>query len=363
MLKPLLETLDLTGVEPDAWSRACDELAWLLRSSGVILAPYSTTEQTLDVPVSPAMQGILEDFHTAGWSKRDPRARAFPALMTGAVVTDLDLFSPREIERHEFYADFLRGHDLKWFAAAGFAVDDAFWAVSVHRAAKGEPFSPDDLAILRDVMEPFQAAARRARALGQTRTDSLEGFLATARRGIAILGWNGRIVRLSEQAETMLRRHNLISQGRLRSKEAKTQRYLDLLVARGLAQGRDSREPPLAPLIVRADDAPGLVLDLVPMPRDFAALLAGAAALVTVHEVSLPAEQAWEDVQARYGLTPREAQLCTRLASGKSLSTIAEEMGISVETARQYLKSVFAKTDTSRQAELVILLSSGQQDR
>jgi len=358
----LLDTLERTGTGPDGWAKACDELAWLLRSRGVVLAPYSTAEQTLDVPMSNNMRDVMQGFHSGGWMPRDPRQRAFPMLMAGATVTDFDLFARDEIERQEFYADWLRPNDLKWFAATGFAVEDSFWAVSVHRRPKDEPFSPDDLVILREAVEPFRNAARRARALGHARTDSLETLLSSARRGVALLGWSGRIARMSGQAEALLARLDLLKQGRLRSADPRIQRQIDLLVARGLAHGRDHAQPLPAPLTMRVGGDAGIVLDMVPMPRDFASLLAGAAALLTVHEVTLPARPAAADLKQRYGLTVREAQLCMRLGAGLSLSSISDEMGITVDTARQYLKSVFAKTGTNRQAELVAMLSAQQSD-
>jgi DNA-binding CsgD family transcriptional regulator len=46
-----------------------------------------------------------------------------------------------------------------------------------------------------------------------------------------------------------------------------------------------------------------------------------------------------------------------RLACGETIEDIAEEHDISVSTARVQLKSIFAKTGASRQAELVALLT------
>jgi DNA-binding CsgD family transcriptional regulator len=44
------------------------------------------------------------------------------------------------------------------------------------------------------------------------------------------------------------------------------------------------------------------------------------------------------------------------LAIGKSLQEAAEAMRIKDQTARSYLKQIFLKTDTKRQAELVRLM-------
>ncbi|MDX5367573.1 MAG: alpha/beta fold hydrolase [Alphaproteobacteria bacterium] len=53
------------------------------------------------------------------------------------------------------------------------------------------------------------------------------------------------------------------------------------------------------------------------------------------------------------GLTPAEARLAARLRFGQSLKEAAEELGISINTARNQLKSVFEKLGVNRQADLV----------
>jgi DNA-binding CsgD family transcriptional regulator len=58
-----------------------------------------------------------------------------------------------------------------------------------------------------------------------------------------------------------------------------------------------------------------------------------------------------------FGLTTAEARLARAMARGTSLQGFATAAGISEGTARAQLKSVFAKTNTHRQAELVALLA------
>ena len=57
-----------------------------------------------------------------------------------------------------------------------------------------------------------------------------------------------------------------------------------------------------------------------------------------------------------FRLTPSEAKLACIIARGAPPDIAARELKISRETARNQLKSVFAKTDTHRQSELVALL-------
>ena len=65
----------------------------------------------------------------------------------------------------------------------------------------------------------------------------------------------------------------------------------------------------------------------------------------------LPAEVA----QRLYGLTPAEVRLALALAEGQRLDEIAAESGLSRNTLASTLRSIFRKTETDRQADLVSL--------
>src|SRR5262245_18902994 len=59
-------------------------------------------------------------------------------------------------------------------------------------------------------------------------------------------------------------------------------------------------------------------------------------------------------LKTRFGLNSAETRLVVLLFAGASLRSCAKALGIQYETARTYLKSVFQKTGTHRQAELVL---------
>ena len=60
-----------------------------------------------------------------------------------------------------------------------------------------------------------------------------------------------------------------------------------------------------------------------------------------------------ETLHDLYGLTEAESRLVDRLCAGLSLQEAAEELEVSTNTVRTHLRSVFAKTNTSRQADLL----------
>ena len=61
-------------------------------------------------------------------------------------------------------------------------------------------------------------------------------------------------------------------------------------------------------------------------------------------------------LKERFELTPAEARLVLRLIVGELLRSAAQTLNIGYETARTTLKSIFHKTGTCRQAELVIVV-------
>lgn len=61
-------------------------------------------------------------------------------------------------------------------------------------------------------------------------------------------------------------------------------------------------------------------------------------------------------LQARFDLSPAEAQIALAISNGASLHTIAAVRGASIQTVRSQLKAIFRKTGVTSQARLVSLL-------
>lgn len=74
-------------------------------------------------------------------------------------------------------------------------------------------------------------------------------------------------------------------------------------------------------------------------------------------DLERPTEPGEAALRQLFGLTGAEAKLAARLTSGRSLEDVASEFRITIGTARSQLRSIFARTHTHRQAELVALLN------
>ncbi len=85
--------------------------------------------------------------------------------------------------------------------------------------------------------------------------------------------------------------------------------------------------------------------------------LGSAYAIVTILDLSRPTPAPEPLLKALYGLTAKECLLAAALLNGKTIDQYCESRFISANTARTHLKSIYRKTNTNRQVDLVRLLS------
>jgi DNA-binding CsgD family transcriptional regulator len=351
----LLAALDRTVLDPSEWNNVCDALASILGATGALLISYDEDERGLGQPHSSSLDEVFQNYVSAGWHKRDFRATGFPKAISVGFVTDQDLITPEGMLRHPYYTDLILPAGLQWFVGTTFEVNRKVWGIAVHGTPQRGPFFSGDAEMLMRVRDDIAFGAKRVAALGFQRVESLEKTLAAAGRGVVALDWSGKIKSMNERAEILLRETELIFNGRLRSLDPDLDNKLSNLVASAVEyRGKIFFVP--SPLLVPLGSRRLVSIDAVPMPREFRSFLDGTSALVTLHEVVRhPAGLA--NLRARFQLTGRETELASHITSGRTAAASAEIMGISISTARQYLKSILSKTGTHRQAELVALLA------
>jgi DNA-binding CsgD family transcriptional regulator len=101
-----------------------------------------------------------------------------------------------------------------------------------------------------------------------------------------------------------------------------------------------------------------MIVSIVPVVGAAHDIMQLISAIVSVTDLeSAPVGPSIPAMQEAFGLTLSEARLAHDIAIGKTLPEIATARGVSRETLRSRLKSIFDKTTTARQAELAMLLA------
>lgn len=332
----------------------CDDIAELTGAVGTLLIPLAVEDRGHTMPHSRSLDEALYRFVETGWHKRDFRAQGFPKAISNGFVTDHDLIDPGQMDRHPYYAGLLAPVGLKWFVGTSLKVHGNVWGVAIHGKPTDGPFQMDAIERLLSITRPLASAVTRAAALGDQRSRSLQEVLSSATKGVVVIDWAGRIASQNERAEEIFASHGLSARGRLKSPDplvdAELARMIDRVVS--FCPAGDNALP--RPVSVGGPDGSRCLIDAFPMPRDFQSLVSGACAIVTLTPVKAGVAN---ELRERFQMTQREVELANYLAKGESVLEAAAAMGITISTARHYLKSIYAKTSVNRQGELVALLS------
>jgi DNA-binding CsgD family transcriptional regulator len=113
-------------------------------------------------------------------------------------------------------------------------------------------------------------------------------------------------------------------------------------------------DAPFAPL-PRPGGGP-LAVYAMPLIAETPDLFQRANAILVIVDPDANREVRSDFLARAYRLTPAELRLANALAKGSDVKEISELFSISLHTARTQLKSLMAKTGTSRQSDLIALL-------
>jgi len=199
----------------------------------------------------------------------------------------------------------------------------------------------------------FKISARLAQA------DLLEASLAASldqlTHGVVLLDAQGRVQFLNRLAENIVAARDGLSmrQGALIAARPDQAAELKVAIQRALGTQRGA-----ALQLVRPSGKRALTLLIAPLHVAIRTVeLQPAAALVVITDPERGGVAPKQRLIDAYRLTPSEAALAMGLLLGHDLAAIADESGITYETARTHLRRVLIKTGAHRQADLIRLLT------
>ncbi|WP_016746541.1 helix-turn-helix transcriptional regulator, partial [Rhizorhabdus wittichii] len=190
-------------------------------------------------------------------------------------------------------------------------------------------------------------------AAGETEQRIYAGAVAQMAVGVIILDRRGKVLRLNPPASTILAERDGIA---LRG-DALT--FDDAEIGRQL-QARLARSDENGPLTLRIERPSGtgdllLVVGQAPAP-EFVSAGGGPAAVLFLTDPTHGPRISAEAIRDLLGLTQGEAAVAAHLAEGLAPAEVAARLGISANTVRAHLRSIFGKTGVKRQSQLVQLV-------
>jgi DNA-binding CsgD family transcriptional regulator len=266
-------------------------------------------------------------------------------------VGDTDVWSDEELRRDPYFQEFLRPQGAFYHAKLRlYAQPGERLTLSVKRDSRFGPYEPADIAALNCLVTKLRLAAQVARGVLDAEAAGMVRLLH--QRGGPVFEFDafGRVLRVhggdGEEHGVVVRQRRLLACDRL------AQAALDRAVAAAVGAA-----PQPALVTVANPLGERRFVHVVPVVgRAREVFLATAAVVVVTAPDRAETGPLPGVIRQALGLTAREAQIAALLAAGLNLPTIAERLRLGIGTVRNHLKSIFNKTDTMRQGELIALL-------
>jgi DNA-binding CsgD family transcriptional regulator len=283
------------------------------------------------------------------------------------VVLGHELIAHGALTRTAFYADFGRRYDIVRCAAGLIeAGPSGVSVISVDRSEARGAFGSEQKELLTALMPHLQRALQLHRRLSSTEAASNDFVAALDRMPHAVffVSGTGRITFANGAARQLTAaRDGLIADGdELRACGMRdTTRLRELCstavaasAGRGLGSGgtllvgRPSGKRPLVALVSPLTPRD----EILPSGRE-------PVAMVVVSDpdrAEIPDEHV---IRELLDLTSAEARLTRLLANGLTLTEAARQLGLTTATIRTRVKTIFQKTGTHRQSDLIRLVLTG----
>jgi DNA-binding CsgD family transcriptional regulator len=291
----------------------------------------------------------------------------FVNLPPGKVVTQQELVPDKELLASEYYLNYLKPIGLLHILGVDTVEPDGMEArLRVARRPDEAGFGSQHKSLCEQLLPHLRRAIQIHARL--SRTESERDLYADAVDQLAVatlvLDERGRVLNTNAVAQQLLDNGDglTLSDGCLHLGDRRADTQLQELIRNAIAAQRAGTTGMARALRIPRPSGlkdHGLVLRPVPL-SEWAEGQSSPCVAVFINDPELkdPGDSRESDalLQQLFQLTPAEASLALKLARGLSLAEICAQQNISQHTARAQLKSVFAKTGVSRQAELVRLM-------
>ncbi|MEJ8836309.1 helix-turn-helix transcriptional regulator [Ramlibacter sp. AN1133] len=370
-LHGLIELVYDAAEHQERWRAVYDRLRDVLRVKSIHMFALDKRHGTLSYSDGANLPVEGELAYLQRYRFIDPRIPLVLSKPVGTWTHFPQDLPPDMVATHPLYQEFLVPYD-RAFGSACVLVDtpEASVVFSTLGGAAEGPLAPEALAVLDRLLPHLARACRISLRSFVYSTQALVGHLLVnrLRQPVILTGPEGEVVHTNPAAKELLRTVDLVrvEEGRLRLPSPHQEELLrrcaemeQALKGPDSEAAEDGEDTQFRSLRITAPDQPDALYAFFTLLSPQGAMgtfgLRPVVMLLFYHPASAPASDG-NLLHAVFGLSPAEARIATLLAEGLSLKQIAEVQGTQHDTVRKQLRSIYEKTATNRQPELVRLL-------
>jgi DNA-binding CsgD family transcriptional regulator len=365
-LSNLLLTLYAAPSRPELWPRFLTDFTTLLGLPGAAILHQDLAREKYGFSIACGIDPAAQVSYGEHFGKIDPFRPRFLAKDEGELCFGEELCPSSVLHKTELYGDYLSKYDFTLYCAvATIKRAETSEFISIYRGLKNRPPDAETIATIALILPHIRAAL-------QLRSQLCGIDTAAKNYAAALDSLNAGVVLLTEQRECVFVGRKVadlccsndglyIKNARLGAYASADHQALSRLIDRAIALASGKTTLSCGTVVISRRSGTCLRVSATALSPEapLAHLAASRRAVAAVfvrdpdHDVaSLP-----QTLTVTYALTAAETRLAIELLEGYSLAQTAERHAVSIETVRAQLKSIFAKTGTCRQSELLLLLS------
>jgi DNA-binding CsgD family transcriptional regulator len=203
---------------------------------------------------------------------------------------------------------------------------------------------------------PPEARDRIFDVTGKARAEGMLDAFEWLGYGAILVSRGGHVIDLNPEARKHVGSSIQVVGGQLTARDRDAKLRLQEFIA-GIAVGRSKHDAAPSAVVLPRPSGRRVVALMASTPAALRQGIPDLGGIILLLDPNNQREPAESLLQQAFGFTPAEIRLATGLAKDQDLRSIAEHHNVSVGTLRVQLKSIFAKTNTKRQGQLLTLLA------
>jgi DNA-binding CsgD family transcriptional regulator/PAS domain-containing protein len=355
----LLDLLYSAAVDPVVWTEFLALLARRADATALALLWHDPANLQYAVGAKFGFPDDAQRLYEQYYGALDPwYLSGKDSLVAGVVELGSALCPPSALENTEYYNDYLRPYPC--FYQSGVIIEnrgESRAVLTLLRAKQQADFDPSHLQFLTNLYPHLRRALQVHRKMVDLKLAASAAAGVIDALDVALIGLDarGKVCLMNRQAEELIRSGEVLNirNGKITAVDPMATADLDRLLRTAFIRGLG--ESPGGEIELRSGTR-SVYLSVFPFTVD-SHLVLRSGVLLTITDPATRPHSRSRSLSALFGLTASEIRVAMMLVAGLETREIANRVGVSYDTVRFQLKSIYQKMGVARQSQLVRLIS------
>jgi DNA-binding CsgD family transcriptional regulator len=349
----LVDRIYESSFVPELWPGVLDEVGQAAETRGcsLLITNGDTTYWTASANNHDTTASIVNE----GWFWRGQITSRLVGAHHAGFLTELDTFTPDELDLEPLYHDFFRPRGIGWGVGTAIPIPtgENVCFIMTRRYERG-PFERAIVQRLDELRPHLARSALMSARLQLERARIASETLAALGLPALVLNERGKVIAANHLIEELTSHVQWRAGDRVSLRDRAANKLLCDAIAAIDLTGGGVRSFPVRDTATQVM----MVAHVIPIRLAACDIFVRCAAALVLTPVTLPQAPPVELVQSLFDLTPAEARVARSLASGETVEAIASARGVSQNTIRAHVRGVLEKTGCNRQVDIVALLTA-----